>query len=105
MERALPDQAPVQSEDALSKLYVGNLPWSTTEEELKNFFSSFGAVESVTIVMDRETGRSRGFAFVEVDSDAVEEIIASADGQELGGRNIRVDKAQERSRPPRRERY
>jgi RNA recognition motif-containing protein len=85
-------------------LYVGNLPWNTTEEELKDFFSSFGAVESVTIVTDRETGRSRGFGYVEVDGDAVDEIVATADGQELGGRNLRVDKAQERARGPRRDR-
>jgi RNA recognition motif-containing protein len=85
-------------------LYVGNLPWNTTEEELKDFFSSFGAVESVTIVTDRETGRSRGFGFVEVDGDAVDEIVATADGQEFGGRNLRVDKAQERARGPRRDR-
>ena len=86
----------------MNKLYVGNLPWSCTEEELENFFSAFGAVQSATIVTDRETGRSRGFGFVEIESDNVDEVIQSADGQELSGRNLRVDRAQERSRGPRR---
>lgn len=88
----------------MSKLYVGNLPWTCTEEDLENFFSSFGAVQSATIVTDRETGRSRGFGFVEMESDNVDEVIQSADGQELNGRNLRVDRAQERSRGPRRDR-
>ena len=81
----------------MNKLYVGNLPWTCTEEELKNFFSSFGSVQSATIVTDRETGRSRGFGFVEIESDNVDEVIQSTDGQEFNGRNLRVDRAQERS--------
>jgi RNA recognition motif-containing protein len=87
----------------LSKLYVGNLPWTCTEDDLVNFFSSFGAVQSASIVTDRETGRSRGFGFVEMESDNVDEVVQSADGQELNGRNLRVDRAQERSRGPRRD--
>lgn len=86
----------------MSKLYVGNLPWSCTEADLENFFSSFGSVQSATIVIDRESGRSRGFGFVEMESDNVDEVIQSADGQELNGRSLRVDRAQERDRGPRR---
>jgi RNA recognition motif-containing protein len=78
------------------KLYVGNLPFSTTEAELRDLFARHGAVESVKVITDRETGRPRGFAFVEMDAAAAGEAIRALDGTELGGRSLRVNEAQER---------
>ena len=91
-------------ETELSKLYIGNLPWSTTEDEVREYFAEFGAVHSVTIVLDRETGRSRGFGFVEVDSESVEKMISNSDGRDFGGRTLRVDRARERGQGPDRDR-
>jgi RNA recognition motif-containing protein len=80
------------------KLYVGNLPFSTTEDELRELFEQHGAVESVAVITDRETGRPRGFAFVEMaDATAAQNAIQSLDGRQLGGRAMRVNEAQERS--------
>ena len=78
------------------KLYIGNLQWKTTEEDLKELFSNYGTVTSATIINDRETGRSRGFAFVEMRSE--EEAIKAMKGlndKELGGRNLKVNEARE----------
>ncbi len=86
----------------MARIYVGNLPWSATEEELRDVFSPFGDVQSVAIITDRETGRSRGFGFVEMDDAGAREAIEKADGKEMGGRPLRVSEAQERSRGPRR---
>jgi len=77
-----------------SKLYVGNLPFSATEEELKECFSACGEVQSVKIITDRETGRSRGFCFVEMDN--AEAAIAELNGKEMDGRRITVSEARER---------
>lgn len=77
-------------------IYVGNLPWSTTEEALAETFSQFGPVQSCRIVTDRETGRSRGFGFVEVNDEDAERIIAAAQGLTLGGRVLTVNEARER---------
>ena len=89
----------------MTKIYVGNVSWRSTEDELREFFAQFGEVQSVTVVTDKETGRSRGFAFVEMDKDAARAAIEQADGRELGGRQLRVSEARERerdrSRPPR----
>jgi len=85
----------------VKKIYVGNLPWGATEEELSSFFSEFGAVHSAAIITDRETGRSRGFGFVEMDDADADRAIAEADGREMSGRNLRVNEAQERPRRPR----
>ena len=79
------------------KLYVGNLPFSTTEEELRDLFGRHGSVESVKVIMDRETGRPRGFAFVEMDATAASDAIRALDGTDLAGRSLRVNEAQERS--------
>lgn len=87
----------------MKRIYVGNISWSSTEEELREFFGSFGPVESVSIITDRETGRSRGFGFVEMEDEAAGKAIAEADGRELGGRTLRVNEAREReARGPRR---
>jgi len=79
------------------KLYVGNLPFSVTESDLRSLFQSHGAVESVNVIMDRETGRARGFAFVEMQeaSDAANAIRA-LDGTDMGGRSLRVNEAQDK---------
>lgn len=79
------------------KLYVGNIPFSTTEEELRAVFERHGSVASVNVITDRETGRPRGFAFVEMDdTSAAEEAMRALDGSELGGRSLRVNEAQDR---------
>lgn len=81
------------------KIYVGNLPFSTTEDELRGLFERHGAVESVAVITDRETGRARGFAFVEMaGADEAAEAIRALDGSDLGGRNLRVNEAQEKRR-------
>lgn len=80
-----------------SKLFVGNLAYSTTEEELREFFGQAGTIRAVTIPMDRATERPRGFAFVEMDSPAeAQKAISMCNGQMLGGRQINVNEA----RPP-----
>jgi RNA recognition motif-containing protein len=80
------------------KIYVGNLPFSSTEAELQALFARHGAVASVSIITDRETGRPRGFAFVEMqEASAADDAIRALDGSDLGGRNIKVNEAQGRS--------
>lgn len=81
----------------MTKIYVGNLPWSTTDQELEELFSSFGTVQSARVITDRETGRSRGFGFVELESGA-ERAISELDGRDHGGRPLRVNEAQEKPR-------
>lgn len=83
----------------MKTLYVGNLPWTTTSEELSEAFSPFVEVKSCRIITDRDTGRSRGFGFVEVDAADVERAIDSVNGTMLGGRQIVVNEA--RPRQPR----
>lgn len=78
-------------------LYVGNLPWATTEEELVQFFSEHGEVLSARIITDRQTGRSRGFGFVEVEDADAERMISAMNGAELAGRVLTVNEARERS--------
>ena len=85
-----------EEEQLSKKLYVGNLSWSTTEAELKDLFEQHGTVTSVSVITDRETGRSRGFAFVEMDPADADTAMQALDGQELGGRSLRVNEANER---------
>ena len=81
------------------KLYVGNIPFSISEDDLREVFERHGGVESVNVITDRETGRPRGFAFVEMKDESAAQAAKSAlDGTELGGRSLRVDEAQERRR-------
>jgi RNA recognition motif-containing protein len=88
------------------KIYVGNLPFSSTEADLKDAFGRHGAVESVSIITDRETGRPRGFAFVEMEeANAADDAIRALDGSDLGGRNIKVNEAQSRRDGPGGNRY
>src|SRR5436305_13192529 len=81
-------------------LYVGNLPFSTTADDLREAFAPYGSVTSAQVVSDRETGRSRGFGFVEMDGGA-DEAIAALDGKEFQGRNLRVNEARAREERPR----
>jgi RNA recognition motif-containing protein len=74
-------------------LYVGNLPWGTKAEDLTEAFGAYGEVISSRIITDRETGRSRGFGFVEVSDDDAEKIIEAMNGVEFGGRTITVNEA------------
>jgi len=76
------------------KLYVGNLSFNTTEETLRALFAEFGQIESVNLITDRYTGRSRGFAFVEMSNDQeAQEAIKSLNGKQVDDREIKVDKA------------
>ena len=79
------------------KIYVGNLPFSSTEEDLRDAFGRHGTVDSVSVITDRESGRPRGFAFVEMEeAAAAADAIRVLDGSDLGGRTIRVNEAQDR---------
>lgn len=78
------------------KVYVGNLSFSATEEDVRDLFGEFGEVESVAMINDRETGRFRGFCFVEMAPSAADAAIAALDGKEVGGRNLRVNEARPR---------
>lgn len=77
------------------RIYVGNLPFSASEDEIRDLFSEYGAVESVHVVTDRDTGRPRGFAFVEMTSGA-DEAIQALDQSSMGGRNLNVNEARPR---------
>jgi RNA recognition motif-containing protein len=81
------------------KIYVGNLSYHTTESDLSNLFEQVGAVESVNIITDRDSGRSKGFGFVEMGDEDAEKAIAQFNGQELDGRTLTVNEA--RPRPER----
>jgi RNA recognition motif-containing protein len=81
----------------VKKLYVGNLPFTTTQEELQEIFERFGSVASAAVIMDRETGRSRGFGFIEMEeASAADEAIKQLDGSDFGGRSLRVNEAHDR---------
>lgn len=79
------------------KIYVGNLPFSATEGDLRELFERYGSLDSVNVIMDRETGRARGFAFVEMsDANAAAEAIRALDGSDMGGRSLRVNEAEDK---------
>lgn len=88
-----------------TKLYIGGLPYSTTQDELQNAFSQAGSVASATIIVDKMTGRSRGFGFVEMTSDEdAQKAIEMWNGKDFGGRKLTVNEAKPlEARPPRRE--
>ena len=80
------------------RLYVGNLPYSATSDQLQELFEQYGRVKSAQVLSDRETGRSRGFGFVEMDNDAeADSAIESLDGQDFQGRNLTVNEARPRT--------
>ncbi len=88
------------------EIYVGNLPFSASEEDISKLFSQHGTVHSVKLVTDRDTGRPRGFGFVEMDQDEADAAIQALNGTELDGRSLRINEARKRdsrnSRPQRR---
>ena len=85
----------------MKNLYVGNLPHSTIEAELRNLFEAHGAVEKVILVTDRDTGRSRGFGFVEMtNANEADKAIAALNGTDLGGRTLTVNEAKPKSVGP-----
>ena len=80
----------------MKKIYVGNLPFSATEEEVEELFAPFGEVLSIKLITDRDTGRPRGFGFVEVEDAALEEAVSKLDGSDMGGRQLKVSEARPR---------
>ncbi|WP_066273443.1 RNA recognition motif domain-containing protein [Hydrogenophaga palleronii] len=86
-----------------NKLYVGNLPYTVRDEDLQQAFSAYGSVNSAKVMMERETGRSKGFGFVEMGSDAeAQAAVEGMNGQSLGGRSLVVNEARPmEARPPR----
>ena len=82
----------------MKKLYIGNLPFTATEDELKDLFGQHGTVHSVALINDRETGRPRGFGFIEVEDGDLQGMISALDGKEMGGRALRVNEAQDKPR-------
>jgi len=87
-------------------IYVGNISWQLTEEDLSAAFAEYGTVDSAKIITDRETGRSKGFGFVEMsDQGAAEKAIEELNGKELDGRAIKVNESKPREDRPRRPRY
>ena len=86
----------------MKNLYVGNLPHSTTETELRNIFEAHGTVEKITVLTDRDTGRSRGFGFVEMtNASEADKAIAALNGTDLGGRTLTINEAKPKSERPR----
>ncbi len=85
------------------KLYVGNMPYSMTEQNLEELFAEFGSVVSANIITDRETGRAKGFGFVEMtEASEAQEAIRQLDGKEVSGRNLKVNEARPKEDRPRR---
>jgi len=82
----------------MSKIYVGNLPFSADEEQVRTLFSQHGTVESVALINDRETGRPRGFGFVEMPRADAQRAIQSLNGTDMGGRPLKVNEAQDKPR-------
>ena len=84
------------------RIYVGNLSWTADDNELRDAFAAHGEVTSVQVITDRETGRSRGFAFVEMANDAeAKEAISAVDNKEIAGRQVKVNEAKPRNEKPR----
>lgn len=80
----------------MKSIYVGNLPFSATEDDVREVFTEYGPVHSVKLISDRETGRARGFGFVEMESEHADQAIRTLDGAIYGGRTLRVNEARPR---------
>ncbi len=78
------------------KLYVGNLPFSATESEIRTLFEEHGTVNEVALITDRDTGQPRGFGFVQMDDDGAKAAMGALDGTDMGGRNLKVNEARQR---------
>jgi len=90
----------------LKMIYVGNLPFTATDDDVRGLFSKHGTVHTVKLVMDRDTGRPRGFCFVEMENSAAHAAISALNGADFGGRSLRVNEARDReSAGQRRPRY
>jgi RNA recognition motif-containing protein len=85
----------------MTKIYVGNFPFSTTEAEIRELFGQYGIVESVSLLTDRATGQPRGFGFMEMSRADASRAIQNLNGNSMGGRPLRVNEAQERTSAPR----
>jgi RNA recognition motif-containing protein len=86
----------------MKSIYVGNIPFSASENDIRDMFGAYGNVVSVKLVEDRETGRFRGFGFVEMDDADALEAIEALDGKDMGGRSLKVNEARPREPRPRR---
>ena len=82
----------------MSKIYVGNLPFTANEDAVRTLFAQHGTVDSVALINDRETGRPRGFGFVEMPREDAARAIQSLNGQDMGGRALKVNEAQDKPR-------
>jgi cold-inducible RNA-binding protein len=82
----------------VKKIYVGNLSWGTTDRDLEQLFAAHGEVRSATVITDRDTGRSRGFGFVEMDDTAAADAISALNDKEFDGRRLKVNEARDRPR-------
>ena len=82
----------------MTKLYVGNLPFTATEEAVRNLFAPHGTVEKVSLIADRDTGRPRGFGFVEMSNSDASRAMQALNGKELDGRALKINEAQDRPR-------
>lgn len=80
------------------KLFVGNLPWSVGDAELTEIFAAHAEVQSARVITDRDTGRSRGFGFVEIETDDANSVINAVNGREVDGRPLRVNEAEDKDR-------
>ncbi len=80
----------------MKKLYVGNLPYRVSESELQELFGQYGEVHSVNLINDRDTGRAKGFGFVEMDDEGAKKAIEELNGKQFGGRDIKVNEARPR---------
>lgn len=78
------------------KLYIGNLPYRTTESDVRKFFSKFEPIHSIVLISDRETGRSRGFGFIELEDGNADAAISELSDSMFGGRNLRISRARDR---------
>jgi len=81
------------------KLYIGNLPYRTTEADVRRFFGKYEPIHSVVLITDRETGRSRGFGFIELEEDRADAAVTELGDTMFGGRNLRISKARDRGEP------
>ena len=86
-------------------IYVGNLPFTVTEDALRDLFAQHGEVHSVKLITDRETGRPRGFGFVEMDPESATKAVEALDQHEMEGRTLKVNEAKPREDRPRRDRW